>query len=864
MVCLVRMDKLNRNWGTFVATYPITHLVLSTVLILLFGVPLRNLHIELDIRASFSPSNSRASYENRVYREFFNLTVSPQRSFVLFSAKDHGSVLRQKHLNEVLKLDERFSSFLHEVDPTTGLRSCDPLCNLNKPFHMISKHLLELDINGSTSKDLVLDYPISKLKTIDLDLFVGMNLIGPQVSDTIFPQNNSKIVSVKTIILWYFSRADTPRMKKRLRETTLELFKLGQKGEYLENVRFEIFGDEVANSEMVRGAVEATILMSIGFLLLVIFVSFTVYQKMRKISRIAIPVIVFTAVFCPFLGCLAAFGLCTLLGFPIYTLMCVCPFLVQGVGVDDAFIMLQSWNQHQHIKSLKDRMALVFAHIGPSITITSLTNTIAFGIGFSTPTPQMSMFCLCTSFALLFDYILTFTFLAPILYICTPKPHVEQKEVVSLLTQTNVVVEKVESAPLKNIPSYVVWYSKFVCSWKGRVAMLIVCCILHVFSTSGLITMRSTFEPSKAFPSDSPLANSMSTVRTVFNEFFPMNIIVNRPPEISNRTDRAGFYQMVTELEELPESYGRDRTLLFLRTYEKMDWEAANLLSYVGYNLSSYEPTYDNLEFFLEKIGQPSTIKYSKKNNKTHLDSFQFSIITSNMAEWSNRAVTEEKCREILQRYPQYNATIYDGDSAVLDLLLTVKLDLSGSLAVTIVCMTLVCSIFIHNQVGVILVALTIASVCYALVGLISWWGADLDPVTMVDVLLATGFSVDYTAHIAHQYYVKKGANYVRLASSFDEMSSPMIQAAFSTILVMCPLFFVRTYAIVAFAKTVFVVVAVAILHGLFIMPVLICWVPENLNCRRQRKHRELTINGYNTKSEAEIAITPRTPILTS
>lgn len=30
---------------------------------------------------------------------------------------------------------------------------------------------------------------------------------------------------------------------------------------------------------------------------------------------------------------------------------------------------------------------------------------------------QMSLFCLCTSFACLFDYIFTFTILAPILYL---------------------------------------------------------------------------------------------------------------------------------------------------------------------------------------------------------------------------------------------------------------------------------------------------------------------------------------------------------------------------------------------------------------------------------------------------------------
>lgn len=57
----------------------------------------------------------------------------------------------------------------------------------------------------------------------------------------------------------------------------------------------------------------------------------------------------------------------------------------------------------------------------------------------------------------------------------------------------------------------------------------------------------------------------------------------------------------------------------------------------------------------------------------------------------------------------------------------------------------------------------------------------------------------------------------------------------------MLPLIFVPTYAIVAFAKTIFVVVGVGLLHGLFFMPVLICWLPENYgSCKRQ--HHELPV----------------------
>lgn len=44
-----------------------------------------------------------------------------------------------------------------------------------------------------------------------------------------------------------------------MRNITLDLFNAGKTGNLLQNVKFQIFGDEIANTEMVRGAVEVCI-----------------------------------------------------------------------------------------------------------------------------------------------------------------------------------------------------------------------------------------------------------------------------------------------------------------------------------------------------------------------------------------------------------------------------------------------------------------------------------------------------------------------------------------------------------------------------------------------------------------------------
>jgi len=185
----------------------------------------------------------------------------------------------------------------------------------------------------------------------------------------------------------------------------------------------------------------------------------------------------------------------------------------------------------------------------------------------------------------------------------------------------------------------------------------------------------------------------------VFNEFFPVSVLVNTPPNIANSTELNLFNSMVGELEELPESYGPNRTLLWLRPYLDFDREISKLWGLVGFE-QAYSPSLDNLEFFLDQIGHPPTIKFGGDgaNGTKRLRGFTFTIIARNMAEWSNRASLEEKCREILVKY-NFNATIHDGDSAVLNMLLTVKIDLIGSITATIVCMVVICSFFIPSQV---------------------------------------------------------------------------------------------------------------------------------------------------------------------
>lgn len=86
---------------------------------------------------------------------------------------------------------------------------------------------------------------------------------------------------------------------------------------------------------------------------------------------------------------ITSISLCSVLGIsygPVHTSL---PFLLLALGVDDNFLIMASWKEIHSRKSnrnkpLEEKIALMLGHAGSAISITSLTDVVAFVIGAST------------------------------------------------------------------------------------------------------------------------------------------------------------------------------------------------------------------------------------------------------------------------------------------------------------------------------------------------------------------------------------------------------------------------------------------------------------------------------------------------
>ena len=74
------------------------------------------------------------------------------------------------------------------------------------------------------------------------------------------------------------------------------------------------------------------------------------------------------------------------------------------------------------------------------------------------------------------------------------------------------------------------------------------------------------------------------------------------------------------------------------------------------------------------------------------------------------------------------------------------------AIGIAAVAMLFVSLVFIPNPWCSILVGLAILSIETGVVGYMALWGVHLDQISMINLIMCIGFSVDFSAHISYAY----------------------------------------------------------------------------------------------------------------
>merc|ERR1719450_1200531 len=113
------------------------------------------------------------------------------------------------------------------------------------------------------------------------------------------------------------------------------------------------------------------------------------------------------------MGIIVSYGLCSGAGLFYGPMHSVMPFLMLGIGIDDMFVIVQCWQtlgKEAKERSLVERFGLAMRQAGSAITVTSLTDITAFGVGGLTKLPALRSFCIYAAVGILATFVFQSTF----------------------------------------------------------------------------------------------------------------------------------------------------------------------------------------------------------------------------------------------------------------------------------------------------------------------------------------------------------------------------------------------------------------------------------------------------------------------
>ncbi|XP_051872135.1 patched domain-containing protein 3-like [Pristis pectinata] len=774
-----------------------------------------------DIEEQFTPTSGRAKVERSFVRQHFPIDFAEfsvarlftDGAFVSFVAvAKESNILTKKAFEEILELDKMVKNLKvtyndTEYDFMTLCAKFAGSCYAS-PILSIINHKADL------VESIVFEYPLHN------NSFIGTAVGGVEL-------DGFKVKKARAVRIEYHLREDDEKFEKLTRMWIQTFLNKISKSSDLKWIKISHFSSISRQDEFEGNAKIIIPLFSVTYFLTI---TFSIVSCMRLDC-------VRNKVWVATLGVLST-GLAVLTGFGLLVYCKVsfaintanAPFLILGIGVDNMFIMLASWQKTNVDDGIEERMGIAYSDAATSITITTLTDILAFYIGIMTPFPSVQSFCVYTGTTVLLSFIYNITFFGAILVLNGKREaanrhwltfrkveseHLPGESKCYGMCCVGGAYNEETGAEIEHPISLFMndRFGPFLTNrWtKGVVVVLYVGYLAGSFY--GCFHLKEGIDIRNLANDYSYVIKFYDDEGKYFSKYGPRVMVsVTQPVNYWDSNIQNEIENCMQEFENL--SYvDDDLSESWLRTYVGIANQMPNV------SIKSKHEFIDTLDDFFNIIPtykQDIDISVDKESIEASRFFIQTIYINNSTAEKNMliklRKLADE-CSIPLQVF--HPAFIY------YDQYLVIISSTVQNIGVAAGAMLLIAILMIPNPICSIWVTFAIASVLVGVAGFMTFWGVNLDSISMINLVICIGFSVDFTAHISYAFVSseKETAN-ERSIDALYRLGYPIIQGALSTIMGVITLSAAASYIFRTFFKIMFLVITFGAIHGVVLMPV--------------------------------------------
>ncbi|XP_071698001.1 uncharacterized protein [Rutidosis leptorrhynchoides] len=575
-------------------------------------------------------------------------------------------------------------------------------------------------------------------------------------------------------------------------------------------------------------------------------------------------------------------------------IMEVIPFLVLAVGVDNMCILVHAVKRQQAQLPLEDRISNALAEVGPSITLASLSEFLAFAVGSFIPMPACRVFSMFAALAILLDFLLQVTaFVALIVFdflraedqridcfpcIRLPSSHVDadqgnDQRKSGLLTRYMKEVH----APVLGI-------------WLVKLVVIVVFAALSLASIALCTRIQPGLEQKIVLPRDSYLQGYFNNVSEYLRIGPPLYFVVKNYNYSSdsrqtnqlcsiNHCDSNSLLNEISKASLEPKSsYIAKPAASWLDDF--LVWVSPEAFGCCRkFTNGSFCPPDDQPPCCTSSDGtcsvngfckdcttcfrhsdfqndRPTTTQFTEKlpwflaalpssdcakgghgayTNSVELNGFENGVIQASSFRTyhtplnkqvdfvnSMRAAREFSSRvsKSLQIEVFPYSVFYMFFEQYLDIWKTALISLAVAIgAVFVVCWVITCSIWSSGIIVLVLVMILVD-----LLGVMAVLNIQLNAVSVVNLVMSVGISVEFCVHITHAFLVSSGDRDQRTKEALGTMGASVFSGITITklvgVIVLC---FSRSEIFVVYYFQMYLaLVLLGFLHGLIFLPVVL------------------------------------------